>query len=164
MTAAIKRLSRRRGDPPPESPRDVVVVLRPDAAASPELFTAAKDTGGTVTVVLPLKIQGYSFGMPNPGLMPTKRERAMADDAITATVGRLRRAGVDVDGQIVVTRNAHKAVTRIVRRRGANRVLLEDSTASRVRRFLEGDLRTQLARRLAPSVAVVSASKPAPGA
>jgi nucleotide-binding universal stress UspA family protein len=160
VTAAIKRLGRRRGDAPPESPRDVVVVLRPDTAASPELFTAARATGGTVTVVLPLKIHGYSFGMPNPGLMPTARERAAADEAITATVTRLRRAGVDVDGQIVVTRHAHKAVTRIVRRRGATRVLLEDATASRLRRFLEGDLRTQLARRLAPTVTVASASEP----
>jgi hypothetical protein len=160
VTAAIKRVSRRRGDPPPESPRDVVVVLRPDSAASAELFSAAMATGGTVTVVLPLKIHGYSFGMPNPGLMPTKRERAAADEAIATTVSRLRQAGVDVDGQIVVTRHAHKAIPRIVRRRGANRVLLEDATASRLRRFLEGDLRTQLARRLAPGVTVGSASEP----
>jgi hypothetical protein len=159
VTAAIKRLSRRRGDPPPESPRDVVVVLRPDSAASPELFTAAKATGGTVTVVLPLKIHGYSLGMPNPGLMPTKRERAAAEEAITSTVSRLRLAGVDVDGQIVVTRHANRAITGIVRRRGATRVLLEDATASRLRRFLEGDLRTQLSRRLAPSVTVASASE-----
>lgn len=162
MTTTIKRLSRRRGDPPPESPRDVVVVLRPDAAASPELFRAARAAEGTVTVVLPLKIHGYSFGMPNPGLMPTKRERAAAEEAIDTTVGRLRKAGVDVDGQIVVTRHAHRAVARIVRRRGATRVLLEDATAGRLRRFLEGDLRTQLARRLTPSVTVTSAAESAP--
>jgi hypothetical protein len=159
MTTAIKRLGRRRGDPPPASPRDVVVVLQPNATASPELFNAAKAAGGTVTVVLPLKIHGYSFGMPNPGLMPTKRERAVAEEAIDSTVRRLRRVGVDVDGQIVVTRHAHRAVTAIARRRGANRVLLEDATASRLRRFLEGDLQTQLARRLAPSVTVASASE-----
>jgi hypothetical protein len=82
--------------------------------------------------------------MPNPGLMPTVRERTAADEAITTTVRLLRRADVDVAGQIVVTRHAHRAITRIVRRRGASRVLLEDSTAGRLRRFLEGDLRTQL--------------------
>jgi hypothetical protein len=159
VTTAIKRLSRRRGDPAPESPRDVVVVLRPDAAASQDLFAAARATGGTVTVVLPLKIHGYSLGMPNPGLMPTKRERAAAEEAIDSTVRRLRRAGVDVDGQIVVTRHAHRAITGIVRRRGATRVLLEDATASRFRRFLEGDLRSQLSRRLGPAVSVASASE-----
>jgi hypothetical protein len=135
------------------------MVLRPDTAASPELVAAARAAGGTVTVVLPLRIHGYSFGMPNPGLMPTARERAAADEAITTTVRLLRRADVDVDGQIVVTRHAHRAITRIVRRRGASRVLLEDSTAGRLRRFLEGDLRTQLSRRLGPSVTVASATE-----
>lgn len=154
MTAALKRLGRRRGDPPPDSPRDVVVVLRPDAKASPELMAAARAAGGTVAVVLPLKIHGYSFGMPNPGLMPTARERAAADNAIAVTVAGLRRAGVDVDGQIVVTRHAHRAIPRIVRRRGATRVLMEAPKASRLRRMLEGDLFRQLLRRLAPTVAV----------
>lgn len=156
MTSALKLFSRRRGDPAPETPRDVVMVLRPEAAASAELFAAAAAIGGTVTVVLPLKIHGYSFGMPNPGLMPTARERAAADQAITTTVRRLRRGGVDVDGQIVVTRHAHRAITRIVRRRGATQVLLEASTAGRLRRFLEGDLNSQLSHRLGPSVTVAS--------
>lgn len=153
MTSAIRRLGR-RGDPPPDSPRDVVVVLRPDSAASPELFAAARATGGTVAVVLPLKIHGYSLGMPNPGLMPTARERKLAEEAITTTVRRLRNAGTAVDGQIVVTRHAHRAVTGIVRRRGATRVLLEETTASRLRRFVEGDLHRQLSRRLGRSVEV----------
>lgn len=156
MTGVLKRLALRRGDPPPESPRDVVVVLRADSAASDELLTAARAAGGSVAVVLPLKIHGYSLGMPNPGLMPTARERASADNAITTTVNRLRRAGVDVDGQIVVTRHAHRAIPRIVRRRGATRVLLETSNAGRLRRFLEGDLQRQLSRRLGRSVTVGS--------
>lgn len=133
-----------------------MVVLRPDAAASKELVAAARAAGGTVAVVLPLKIHGYSLGMPNPGLMPTARERAAAEDAIAVTVARLRRVGVDVDGQIVVTRHAHRAIPRIVRRRGAARVLLEPSTAGRLRRLLEGDLHRQLRRRLQPTVTVES--------
>lgn len=157
MTAAIMRRVRRRGDPPPDSPRDVVVVLQPGTAASDELLAAARATGGTVAVVIQLKIHGYAFGMPNPGLMPNTRERAAADDAITATVARLRRKGVDVDGQIVITRQAHKAIVGIVRRRGATRVLLEPATGSRLRRLLEGDLYRQLSRRLGRSVTVTTA-------
>jgi hypothetical protein len=153
VTTAMRRLGQ-RGDRPPDSPRDVVVVLRPDSAASPELFAAARATGGTVAVVLPLRIHGYSLGMPNPGLMPTARERILAEEAITTTVRRLRNAGTDVDGQIVVTRHAHRAVTGIARRRGATRVLLEVSTAGRLRRFVEGDLHRQLSRRLGRSVDV----------
>jgi nucleotide-binding universal stress UspA family protein len=136
------------------------MVLRPDAAASKELVAAARAAGGTVAVVLPLRIHGYSFGMPNPGLMPTARERSAAEDAMAVTVARLRRVGVDVDGQIVVTRHAHRAIPRIVRRRGATRVLLEASTAGRLRRLLEGDLIRQLRRRLDPSVTVESVPHP----
>jgi hypothetical protein len=156
----FKRLALRKGDHPPESTRDVVVVLGPDATASDALFEAARTAGGTVTVVRPLKIHGYSLGMPNPGLMPTAREYAAANNGITDTVDRLRRAGIDVDGQIVVTRHAHRAITRIVRRRGATRVLLEMSTASPLRRFLEGDLDRRLARRLEPPVTVESIPQP----
>jgi len=139
---------RRRGDPPPESPRDTVVVLRPDSAASPALLAAARAAGGTVTVVLPLRVHGFAFGLPNPGLLPTKSEQARGEAAITKTVRALRKTGVDVDGQIVVTRTAHKAIGRIVARRGATRVLLEPPTGGRVRRLLEGDLSRQLARRV----------------
>jgi hypothetical protein len=160
VTAAIKRLGHRRGDPPPESPRDVVVVLGQDTAASPELFAAARATGGTVTVVLPLKIHGYAFGMPNPGLLPNSRERAAAEEATTTTIRRLRRAGVDADGQIVMTRNAPKAIAGIARRRGSTRVLLEESTASRLRHFLEGDVHRQLQRRLGPDVIVATPADP----
>jgi hypothetical protein len=153
VSAALIRLER-RGDPPPSSPREVVVVLRPDAAASPALLAATRAAGGSTTVVLPLKIHGYALGLPNPGLLPTAAERAAAHKAITATVARLRRAGLDVDGQIVVTRHAHRAIARIVRRRGASRVLLEPSTAGRLRRLVEGDLAAQLSRRLGRSVTV----------
>lgn len=154
------RFKRRRGDQQPTSPRDIVVVLRPDAPASDALFKAARAAGGTATVVVPLKIHGYSLGMPNPGLMPTARESAAANAGVTKAVDRLRRAGVDVDGQIVVSRHADRALTRIVRLRGATRVLMETSTSSRLRRLLEGDLHRQLARRLEPRVTVESIPQP----
>ena len=160
MTApALKLFGRRRGDPPPDSPRDTVVVLRPDEAGSEELLAAARATGGTITVVLPLKLHGYALGMPNPGLMPTAKERATAEEAITTTVRQLRRAGVDVDGQIVVTRHAHRAIVRIVRRRRVSRVVLEEGTAGRLRRLVEGDLHRQLVRRLGRSVTVTTAAQ-----
>lgn len=159
MTAVLRRLGARRGDAPPDSPRDLVIVLRPDAAACADLIAAACEANCTVAVVLPLKVHGYSLGMPNPGLMPTARERAAAEEAITTTVNRLRKAGVDVDGQIVVTRHAHRAIPRIVRRRGATRVIVAGSSAGRLRRLIEGDLHSQLRRRLRPIATVDSMPK-----
>jgi hypothetical protein len=154
MSVRLPLGARRRGGPPPASPRDTVVVLRPDTAASTELLAAARTAGGSVTVVLPLRVHGFAFGMPNPGLLPTRSERARADEAITRTVRTLRKDGLDVDGQIVITRNAHKAIAGIVRRRAAGRVLLEPSTAGVMRRFIEGDLCRQIARRVGTSVLV----------
>jgi hypothetical protein len=110
--------------------------------------------GGGVAVVLPLKVHGYAFGLPNPGLMPTTRERAAAEDAITETVRRLRRQGVGVDGEIVVTRHAAKAVDRVARRRSVQVVVVDQPVVSRLRRVVEGDICRQLTRRLPSSVAV----------
>ena len=93
---------------------------------------------------------------PNPGLMPTARERATADKAITATVNRLRRACVDVDGDIVVTRHAHRATPRIGRRRGATTGVLVGHIliAGVLRRFLAGGAAPASGHRLGRSVTV----------
>jgi len=160
MTASRSLRRRRRGEPAPGSPRDVVLVMRPDTRASAATIAATRRLvgPGSVTVVLPLRIHGYAFGLPNPGLLPTARERSAAEDAITATVRQLRRSGVDVDGEIVVTRHAHRAVAAVVRRRGARSVLVEQETATRARRLVEGDLLRQVARRVGPDVVVSSAA------
>ena len=159
MTASRLLGRRRRGEPAPSSPRDVVLVMRPDTPASAAAIAATRELAGSgsVTVVLPLRIHGYALGLPNPGLLPTARERGAAEDAITATVRQLRRSGIDVDGQIVVTRHAHRAVTAVVQRRGARSVLVDQDTATRARRLVEGNLVRQVARRVGPDVVVSSA-------
>lgn len=148
MTSGLPVGARRRGGPPPGSPRDTVVVLRSDSPASNELLGAAREAGGAIAVVLILPVHGFAFGLPNPGLLPTRSERAKAEDAVTATLRRLRKAGLDADAQIVVTRKATKAIAGIVRRRGAQRVLLERPTGGRLRRLVEGDPVRALARRV----------------
>jgi hypothetical protein len=152
-------IGRRRGQPAPSSPRDVVLVLRQDTAASPQVIAATRvaAAGGSVTVVLPLRIHGYAMGLPNPGLMPTARERAAADKAITQTVRQLRAGNLDVDGQIVVTRRADRAVVDIARRRSARQVVVDRPPASQLRRVVEGDIVRQLSRKLGPSVTVGAA-------
>jgi hypothetical protein len=59
----------------------------------------------------------------------------------------------------VVTRQADQAISQIVRRRGATRVLMEPATAGRLRRLVEGDLARQLSRRLGRSVTVQSVAE-----
>jgi hypothetical protein len=154
MTAGRQPGGRRRGRPPPSAPAAVVVALRPDAPASPQLLAAAREAGGTVAVVLPLRVHGFALDLPNPVLLPTRSERPRAEEAITETVRALRRAGLDAYGQIVVTRKAPRVIAGIVRRRGPGGVLLKRSTAGAVRRFVESDPIRQLTRRVGSAAAV----------
>ncbi|GAB2513984.1 hypothetical protein [Nocardia heshunensis] len=157
MTSGLPGAARRRGGPPPGSPRDTVVVLRPDTPASPALLGAARRAGGPVTVVAILRVHGFALGLPNPGLLPTRSERSRAEAAVAATVAGLRKAGLDADGQIVVTRKATKAIAGIVRRRGARQVLMEQPLGGRLRRLVEGDPVRALARRVRDAATVETA-------
>jgi nucleotide-binding universal stress UspA family protein len=62
------------------------------------------------------RVWGTSFGFPNPGLYPSKREwdtqRANVDKAVKA----LRRKGIEADGRVVGTRAAAKRIVREARR------------------------------------------------
>jgi hypothetical protein len=109
---------------------------------------------GTVTVALVLRIHGSALGLPNPGLLPTARERNAGEDRMTAAIQALRIAGAQADGEILITRNPARAVARLARRRFADVVLVEPTPSGRIRRFLEGDVSRQLNRRLAPDIRV----------
>jgi hypothetical protein len=134
------------GDVPP------VVITSATRAADDELNSGAD--AGTVTVALVLRIHGSALGLPNPGLLPTTRERTAGEDRMTAAIQALRTAGAQADGEIVITRNPARAVARLARRRSAVVVLVEPTPGGRIRRFLEGDVSRQLNRRLAPDIRV----------
>jgi nucleotide-binding universal stress UspA family protein len=75
-----------------------------------ELADRSGPTNPSVHVFSIARVHGVSFGFPNPGLMPTKREwseqRAIVDNAIK----RLGREGIDAEGHVLATR---KPTTRI---------------------------------------------------
>ena len=62
------------------------------------------------------RIWGTTFGFPNPGLYPSKKEwdtqRVNVDKAVSA----LRRKGIDADGRVVGTRAGAKRIIREARR------------------------------------------------
>ncbi len=92
--------------------------------------------------------------MPNPGLMPTKKERdaqvKLLDDAIAA----LRARGVHADGQVAVTRKFLRTIVHVARVRHAEYVVMDDQGGSPVRRWLEGDAARYIRRRVSPSTTV----------
>jgi nucleotide-binding universal stress UspA family protein len=77
----------------------------PDAAIA-RVADLADGFDATVRVLSIARVHGVAFGLPNPGLLPTKKElddqRAIVDSAIK----RLKRKGLQATGHVIGTRKA----------------------------------------------------------
>jgi nucleotide-binding universal stress UspA family protein len=71
----------------------------------------AGGAGGTVHVLAVARVHGVSFGLPNPGLLPTRAEWDAQRDAVQSAVTKLRRRGLRAEGEVFGTR---KATARIL--------------------------------------------------
>ncbi|HEX3541385.1 MAG TPA: hypothetical protein VHT75_13205 [Acidimicrobiales bacterium] len=155
-------IGRRRGDPPPDSPRAVLlVVLGPQVSATAVDQALVRAAGAPIAVLALLKIHGYAMGFPNPGLLPTAAERGVQLDLVNEVIGQLEKGGAEVDGQIAATRNPVRAITGVARRRQVGHVVIDRPVIGRVRRTLEGDVASGVRRRLAPAIDVVVTEAPA---
>jgi nucleotide-binding universal stress UspA family protein len=76
----------------------------------------AKRSGAPVHVLTIARIWGTSFGFPNPGLYPSKREWDTQRAIVDETVRSLERKGVQADGHVIGARNATKRIVREARR------------------------------------------------
>jgi nucleotide-binding universal stress UspA family protein len=79
-------------------------------AAVARAVELAKPAGASVHVFTIARIHGTAFGMPTPGLMPTKKEWAEQRDIVSKTIRRLERKGIDAGGHVLGTRNATKKI------------------------------------------------------
>jgi nucleotide-binding universal stress UspA family protein len=105
-----------RGDRQASPPRTFRRILlasegRPisDAAIQRALDLACEHGAG-VHVFSVARVHGVAFGLPNPGLLPTKREWQEQRDIVAKAVKRLRRKGIEADGHVLGTRNATKKI------------------------------------------------------
>jgi nucleotide-binding universal stress UspA family protein len=79
-------------------------------AAIARVVELAKPSDASVRVFSIARIHGVSFGMSNPGLLPTKAEWAEQRDIVNKAVKRLERKGIDADGHVVGTRKTTKRI------------------------------------------------------
>lgn len=107
-----------------------------------------------ITVLSVARLHGSAFGLPNPGLMPTRHEREAQRDIVAAAIRSLQRHGRSVDGQVVITRNPAKTIARAARRLQVEHVVLAVPEQSRLRRLVEGDPAAGVRRRLKSVVTV----------
>jgi nucleotide-binding universal stress UspA family protein len=142
--------ARRRFDPQPTAPA-AVLLASSGAPFSKAAVRRARElaAGEPVAVLSILKIYGSTFGMPNPGLLPTRREREEQFANVSKAINQLERSGCTADGQIAATRSAGRMIAKVARARQVRVVVMDDSAESGVRRVIEGSVTSTVRRRLA---------------
>ena len=125
-------------DPDPETLAVRAVLL---ASENREIPTSAIDlaariakrSGAPVHVFALARIWGTSFGFPNPGLFPSKREWDEQRHNVEKAVGRLERKGVEADGRVIGTRAGAKRIVREAQRLRCDAIVMgADPRASAV--------------------------------
>jgi len=111
--------------PEPETlaPRAVLLASEERAFGEGAVDLAARlaaPARAPVYVFAIARVHGTSFGLPNPGLLPTRQEwdaqHARVKDAVTALRGR----GVRAEGRVLGTRSASKRIVQEAERRGCD--------------------------------------------
>ena len=152
---------RRRWDQQPTAPA-AVLLASSGAPFSKAAVRRARElaAGEPVAVLSILKIYGSTFGLPNPGLLPTRREREEQFANVSKAINQLERSGCTADGQIAATRSAGRMIAKVARVRQVRVVVMDDSAESGVRRVIEGSVTSTVRRRLAgrANIELVSAA------
>lgn len=148
-------LGRKRWDKQPTSQAAVLLASSGSPFSRAAMRRARELADGQPVAVLSiLKIYGSSFGLPNPGLMPTRREREEQLKNVKLAISELERRGCSVDGQIAATRSAGRTIAKVARTRKVSYVVMDTQPATGIRRFIEGEV-TNNVRRWLRSAAVL---------
>jgi hypothetical protein len=149
--------SRRKLDAQPVEPRSVLLATdgrRPFSAEAIERAAALASQRG-VAVLAIAKIYGTQFGLPHPGLMPTRDEVDLRRGWIADAIAVLERRGVDADGQLAATRKPIKLIAKVALARSVEHVVVDAGTATGMRRMIEGETGIDVRRRLRGAAEVV---------
>jgi nucleotide-binding universal stress UspA family protein len=117
------------------------VLLASEGRAIPKYavdFAArlARQGGGAVHVFSIARVWGSGLGLPNPGLLPNKREWDEQRDVVRDAVNALKRQGVKAEGHVYATRKATKRIVSEAERLGCGAIVMG---ADRPRNRFVGD-------------------------
>ena len=150
-------LRRRPYDKQPTDPAHVLLATTiqtfPSRAHEMARSLADGQPGG-VAVLSIARIHGSSYGFPNPGLMPTRKEIQTCRDAIAEALEALHRDHLPARGQIAITRHELKQIASAARAHDVAHIVLVAPAKPQWRRFVEGDPLRALNRRVGEHVAV----------
>jgi hypothetical protein len=107
-----------------------------------------------VAIVAVARIYGSAWGLPNPGLMPTRKELDTLFKQVSRASEILGRSGSQCFGQVAITRRAEKAIARVAVAREVTHIVIDVPERPRWRRVVEGDPVRVIKRRVGPGVIV----------
>lgn len=149
------KFGRRKFDKQPTQAAAVLIASNgekiPGAAVRQALRMAAGDPVAVMTIA---RIYGSAYGLPNPGLMPTRKEMAEQKEIVQRAVSAIEKAGSRAWGQIAASRRPSKTIAQAAAARGVQHVLVIRPEKVGWRLFVEGDVAKEVAKKLGPSVTV----------
>jgi len=86
-----------------------------------ELVSPSK---GHVRVMAIARVHGVSLGLPVPGLLPTRREWSEREETVDRALKRLRRKGIEADGQVVGTRKGAQRICQEAAMSGCEAIVM----------------------------------------
>ncbi|GAS89326.1 universal stress protein [Mycolicibacterium brisbanense] len=116
------RQNRPRRSLPPVAPENAAEILlasegRPFTEDALKLAARMSLEGrGRAMVITIARLHGTSFGLPNPGLQPNRREMAEQEEIVESAIAKLKKLGVPADGHIAITRSPRKSILKEARR------------------------------------------------
>lgn len=117
-----------KGSPVALDRRAAVVLASEGRAFSADSIRRAAELAaahdGRVLVVSIARVHGTSFGLPNPGLMPTRAEWKEQHEHVNKAVAKLGRQGVRADGQVLGTRKPAQRIIALAGEVGAGEIVM----------------------------------------
>jgi nucleotide-binding universal stress UspA family protein len=149
------QLLRRRWDPQPTAAAGVLLASSGAPFSRAAVRRAYELAAGQPVAVLSiLRVYGSTFGLPNPGLMPTRREREEQLEIVRRAIADLERRGCTADGQIAATRSAGRMIAKVARTRQVRYVVMDAHPATGVRWLIEGSVPSIVRHRLGDRAAL----------
>ena len=151
------RFGRRKFDKQP-SQSAAVLIAAPmgDPIPPAAVRDAIRRSGGEpIAVVTIARIYGSSMGLPNPGLMPTRKEMAAQKSQIEKTIRLIERSGSQAWGQIAASRKPVKTIAEVAKVRGVRHVIVvRTAQTKKWREAVEGNIVKDISRKLGSEVNV----------
>jgi hypothetical protein len=156
-----RRFGRRKFDKQPTQSAAVLLAAPMGDPIPPSAVRAAlaRSGGGPVAVVTIARIYGSSMGLPNPGLMPTRKEIAAQQSQVEKALRLIEKGGGQAWGQVAASRKPVKTIAQAAKARGVHHVIVvRTAHTKRWREVVEGNIVKDIARKLGPEVHVEGVS------